>query len=128
MKWEKKCLCSLLTLSLVFVPTDVVRGETITTDQALKISTPANRQTILTFLSRADVASQLESLGVERKAVEDRVARMSDDEIDALNGKLGSLLAGGQYGGGGGGGGGAILLIVLVVLFFIWWFHEKKAG
>ena len=128
MKWGTKWLCSLLALSLVFVPTDVVRAETITTDQALKISTPANRQTILTFLSRADVASQLESLGVERKATEDRVARMSDDEIDALSGKLGSLPAGGQYGGGGGGGGGAILLIVLVVLFFIWWLHEKKAG
>jgi hypothetical protein len=79
------------------------------------------------FLSRADVAGQLESLGVERKLAEARVALMSDDEINALDGKLGSLPAG-QYGGGGGGGGGAILLIVLVVLFFIWWFHEKKAG
>jgi hypothetical protein len=129
MKWGMKCLCSLLALSLVFAPADVVRAETITTDQALKISTATKRQTILTFLSRADVASQLRSLGVERKSAEDRVALMSDDEIDALNGKLGSLLAGGQYGGGGGGsGGGAILLIVLIVLFFIWWFHEKKAG
>src|SRR2546422_168922 len=127
MKWETKCLCSLLALSLVFVPTGVVRADTIATDQALTISTSAKRQAILMFLSRADVASQLESLGVERKTAEDRVARMSDDEVDALNGKLGSLPAG-QYGGGGGGGGGAILLIVLVVLFFILWFQEKKAG
>jgi hypothetical protein len=127
MKLETKGLCTLLALSLAFLPTDVVRADTIATDQALNISTPAKRQTILTFLSRADVASQLESLGVQRKTAEDRVAQMSDDEIDALNGKLGSLPAG-QYGGGGGGGGGAILLIVLVVLFFIWWFQEKKAG
>jgi hypothetical protein len=77
------------------------------------------------FLGRADVAGQLESLGVEPELAEARIARMSDDEIDARNGNLGSLLAGGQY-GGGGGGGAAILLIVLVVLFFIWWFQEKK--
>ena len=126
MKLETKGLCTLLAMSLAFLPTDAVRADTIATDQALTISTSAKRQAILMFLSRADVASQLESLGVERKTAEDRVARMSDDEVDALNGKLGSLPAG-QY-GGGGGGGGAILLIVLVVLFFILWFQEKKAG
>jgi hypothetical protein len=127
MKLETKGLCTLLAMSLAFLPADAVRADTIATDQALNISTSAKRQTILTFLSRADVAGQLESLGVERKLAEARVALMSDDEIDALDGKLGSLPAG-QYGGGGGGGGAAILLIVLVVFFFIWWFQEKKAG
>src|SRR2546426_6362888 len=79
----------------------------------------------VTDFRRAELASQLYSLVVERAFAEQRVAAMSDEEIDTLIGKLGSLPAGGQMSGGGassggyGGGGGGVLLAVLLLALLV---------
>jgi|SRR3989454_794002 len=111
----KNGLCRLLVVSVSFLSIHSARAEMIATEQAV------------TYLRRADVASQLHSLGVERAFAEQRVAAMSDEEIDALIGKLGSLPAGGQMSGGGassggygGGGGGAFLAVLLLALLVAW--------
>src|SRR5881396_3755139 len=113
MSLAKNSLCRLLVLSVTCLSIHSARAEMIATEQAV------------TYLRRADVASQLHSLGVERAFAEQRVAAMSDEEIDALIGKLGSLPAGGQMSGGGassggygggGGGGGAFLAVLLLAL------------
>src|SRR5436309_5219085 len=114
MNLAKKGLCRLLVVSVTCLSIHSARAEMIATEQAV------------THLSRADVASQLGSLGVERTFAEQRVAAMSDEEIDALIGKLGSLPAGGQMSGGGassggyGGGGGAFLAVLLLALLVAW--------
>ena len=115
MNLAKKGLCRLLVVSVSFLSIHSARAEMIATEQAV------------TYLSRADVASQLHSLGMERAFAEQRVAAMSDEEIDALIGKLGSLPAGGQMSGGGassggygGGGGGAFLAVLLLALLVAW--------
>src|SRR5256886_7345527 len=108
MNLAKQGLCRLLVVSFTCLPIQSARAEMIATEQAV------------TYLGRAEVASQLHSLGVERAFAEQRVAAMSDEEIDALIGKLGSLPAGGQMSGGGassggyGGGGSAVLLVGLL--------------
>ena len=114
MNLAKQGLCRLLVVSVTCLSIHSARAEMIATEQAV------------TYLSRADVASQLHSLGVERAFAEQRVAAMSDEEIDALIGKLGSLPAGGQMSGGGassggyGGGGGAFLVVLLLALLVAW--------
>jgi len=111
----KKGLCRLLVVSVSFLSIHSARAEMIATEQAV------------TYLRRAEVASQLCSLGVERAFAEQRVAAMSDEEIDALIGKLGSLPAGGQMSGGGassggyGGGGGSAFLVVLLLALLVAW-------
>src|SRR2546430_13499028 len=115
MNLAKQGLCRLLVVSFTCLPIHSARAEMIATEQAV------------TYLSRADVASQLCALGVERAFAEQRVAAMSDEEIDTLIGKLGSLPAGGQMSGGGassggygGGGGGAFLAVLLLALLVAW--------
>ena len=114
MNLAKKGLCRLLVVSVACLSIHSARAEMIATEQAV------------TYLGRAEVASQLYSLGVERAFAEQRVAAMSDEEIDTLIGKLGSLPAGGQMSGGGassggyGGGGGAFLAVLLVALLIAW--------
>ena len=114
MNLAKKGLCRLLVVSVACLSIHSARAEMIANEQAV------------TYLGRAEVASQLYSLGVERAFAEQRVAAMSDEEIDTLIGKLGSLPAGGQMSGGGassggyGGGGGAFLAVLLVALLIAW--------
>src|SRR5438132_2807892 len=114
MNLAKKGLCRLLVVSVAFLSIHSARAEMIATEQAV------------TDLGRAELASQLYSLGVERAFAEQRVAAMSDEEIDALIGKLGSLPAGGQMSGGGassggyGGGGSAFLVVLLLALLVAW--------
>src|SRR5438093_7980820 len=115
MNLAKKGLCRLLVVSVSFLSIHSARAEMIATEA-------------VTYLRRAEVASQLHSLGVERAFAEQRVAAMSDEEIDTLIGKLGSLPAGGQMSGGGassggyggGGGGGAFLAVLLLALLVAW--------
>src|SRR2546421_2332429 len=115
MNLAKNGLCRLLVLSVACLSIHSARAEMIATEQAV------------TYLSRAEVASQLHSLGVEAAFGEQRVAAMSDEEIGALIGKLGSLPAGGQMSGGGassggygGRGGGAVLVVLLLALLVAW--------
>src|SRR5947207_15893348 len=102
MNLAKKGLCRLLVVSVACLSIHSARAEMIATEQAV------------TYLGRAEVASQLYSLGVERAFAEQRVAAMSDEEIDTLIGRLGSLPAGGQMSGDGacsrvyGDGGGRL--------------------
>ena len=127
MNQAKNSLCRLLVVSVAFVSIHSARAEVIATGQALTVTTQAGRQTLLAYLGRADVASQLHSLGVGQALVEQRVAAMSDEEIATLLGKLGSLPAGGQMSGGGassggyGGGGGSAFLVVLLLGLLIAW-------
>ena len=112
----KKGLCRLLVVSVACLSIHSARAEMIATEQAV------------THFGRAELASQLHSLGVEAAFAEQRVAAMSDEEIDTLIGKLGSLPAGGQMSGGGassggyggGGGGGAFLAVLLLALLVAW--------
>ena len=45
-------------------------------------------------LDRPEVVSQLQSQGVDPAVARERVASMSDSEVQALNGQIGSLPAG----------------------------------
>jgi uncharacterized protein DUF6627 len=129
MSLAKNSLCRLLVVSVAFLSIHSARAEIIATEQALTVTTQAGRQTLLAYSSRADVASQLHSLGVGQTFVEQRVAAMSDGEIETLLGKLGSLPAGGQMSGGGassggyggGGGGGSAFLVILLLGLLIAW-------
>jgi hypothetical protein len=128
MSLAKNSLCRLLVVSVAFLSIHCARAETIATEQALTVTTQAGRQMLLAYLGRADVASQLHSLGVGQAFAEQRVAAMSDEEIETLVGKLGSLPAAGQMSGGGassggygGGGGGSAFLVVLLLGLLIAW-------
>ena len=88
-------ICRLLVVSMAMLPFQVVNAGMIGADQAVAAaSAQAERQAVLSLVSRSDVASQLQSLGVDLKTANDRVAAMTDEEVHALAGQLNSLPAG----------------------------------
>lgn len=56
----------------------------------------AEREKVTAFLSRQDVAQQLQQYGVTSEAAAERVAALSDDEVHQLSQKIDSLPAGGD--------------------------------
>jgi hypothetical protein len=77
----------------------------VTTDQ---VSTGAEHERVTSFLDRAEVRAQLESLGVDANAARDRVAALTDDEAKQLAARIDELPAGGNVLG--------VLLTVFVIL------------
>jgi hypothetical protein len=68
-------------------------ADIITTDQ---ISASAGRDRVRSFLDRADVQTQMQSLGVDSEAARARVDALTDDEAAQLVGHIDQLPAGGS--------------------------------
>lgn len=68
-----------------------------------------DRGKLLTALSRDDVKAQLVAMGVDPQAARERVASLSDEELQSLNGHMQELPAGGDI-------LGVAVLIFLVLL------------
>jgi len=115
--WARQ-LCRLLMVLMVWSPMHFANAGMIGTDQAASVATRADRDTVLQFLGRSDVTSQLQSLGVDPATVKDRVAAMTDQEIQSVANKIHSLPAGGDS-------TGAILLL-LVVGAVVWWIWFRR--
>lgn len=113
-----RTLCRLLMVLMVWSPMQLANAGMIGTDQAAAVATQADRDTVLQFLGRSDVTNQLQSLGVDAATVKDRVAAMTDQEVQSLADKIHSMPAGGDT-------TGAILLL-LVVGFVVWWVWFRR--
>jgi len=86
----------VMTLTLLSLQTSayagmVGTGEVIDQQQAV-----VDRGQLLTALDREDVRRQLVAMGVDPQAAQERVAALSDQEIQSLNGRVQSLPAGGD--------------------------------
>jgi len=64
------------------------------------------------------VTSQLQSLGVDASAVKDRVASMTDQEVQSLAGKIHSMPAGADSTG--------TILLIIVIAFAVWWIWFRR--
>ena len=130
-KPRREAISCLLTASLAFSTVGVARADMIPTEQLVNSTPQIYSDLVPTFLRRSDVEYQLRSLGVDQKSAKERVAALTNEEVQAVVGKLDSLYAGGQYvppavggvggvagayGGGGYYGGGAVVMILVVGL------------
>jgi hypothetical protein len=114
----QKVLCRLLIALMIWTPFQLAQAEVIGTDQVASVSN-ADRTNLLNTLSRSDVASQLQWLGIDPALAKDRVQAMTDEEVTALSGKLNALPAGAMS------DGAAVLLIILIAAG-IWWYLYKR--
>jgi len=113
-----RLLSRLLIVCLIGLPFQVNAGM-IGTDQVVSAAqAQAARATVLRQLSRAEVAGQLQSLGLTAQNAQDRVAALTDSEVAKLAGQIDSLPAGASS------SGGAILLIIVIGVL-IWWAIKK---
>lgn len=114
-----KTISRLLIALMIWTPYQLATAGMIGTDQvASTTSAPSDRSTVLGFLTRGDVAGQLQSLGIDPSTAKQRVAAMTDQEVQALAGRINALPAGGDI------SWGAILLIVLIAAA-AWWFWQR---
>jgi hypothetical protein len=102
-------LTGLLAMSLV-VTTLPARAEMIGTAQLLAPSAEASRRgSVDAFLAREDVRQQLEALGVDPAAAAQRVAGLTEAELEQLSGRIDALPA----------GAGALEVVLIIVLILI---------
>lgn len=107
-----RTLCRMLIVLMAWMPFHVAHAGIISTDQAVAPA-PSDRAAVLNLIGRADVATQLQSFGVDMATAKDRVGAMTDEEIRSLAGKLGAVPAGGD--------GLVVLILVGVILWLVLW-------
>lgn len=111
-----RTICRLLVVLMVWTPFQAVQAGMIGTDQVATTSSQADRSAVLSFVSRADVTSQLQAMGLDAASAKDRVAAMSDAEVSYLAGRINSLPAGADTAG--------VILLILVIAA-IWWVWKR---
>lgn len=109
-------LCRMLVVSLVMLPFQSVQAGMIGADQIATAGAQAERQAVLSMIGRSEVASQLQSFGIDPRNARDRVAAMSDEEVRSLAGKLSALPAGADS------GWAWVLVIIIGVII---WYNYK---
>lgn len=113
-----RTFCRFLMVLMVCSPMQLAQAGMIGTDQVVSAATQVERDTVLQFLGRTDVAAQLRSLGVDPASIKDRVAAMTDQEVSSLAGRIQSMPAGADS-------TGTILLLVLIGAA-VWWIWFRR--
>jgi hypothetical protein len=112
-----RMLCRLLVVSLLALPFPAVHAGMIgTQDAVLAAGAQADRDAVLSVLNRSDVASQMQSQGLDPSVAKARVASMTDQEVSALAGQLDSLPAGAKTSG---------WAVAVVIAIIVWWVYFK---
>jgi hypothetical protein len=108
-------VCRVLVVLMIWSPYQIAQAGLIGTDRV--VQTPqADRGAVLGFVTRADVAGQLQAFGLDPATAKDRVAAMTDDEVRYLEGRINALPAGADA--------GAVLLLI-VIIAVIWWAWKR---
>ena len=112
-----RLICRFLIVCMIGLPFQAQAGligtdQMVTAEQAL-----AARDMVNSVVSRTDVASQLQALGLSPEAAKDRVAALTDSEVSKLAGQLENLPAGANAGG---------LIVLILIGVLIWWLVTKK--
>ena len=95
----------------------VAGAEMVSTDQALgQVTANQDRARVQVFLNRTKTQEKLQAMGVDAHAVKERVARLTDKEVNELARELDTFPAGGDI---SNRHLIAILLIVLLVVLLI---------
>ena len=113
-----RTICRLLVALMIWTPFHIAQAGMIGTDQVATAASQTDRGTVLNYLSRGEVSSQLQALGIDPSTAQARVAAMSDLEVQGLAQRIQSMPAGASD-------AGAILLLA-VVIGVIWWFFFRK--
>ena len=109
----------LLVVSMLMLPFQALQAGMVGTDQvSAAASAQASRDAVLATLARADVASQLQSMGIDSNAAKDRVGAMTDDEVRTLQSQIDSLPAGADSSTGWWIAGAIIIGLV------IWYYYK----
>ena len=112
-----KLVSQLLIVCMVWTPFSI-QASLIGTDQvASSAQDQSNRDKVINFVQRGDVAQQLQSLGVSPANAADRVNAMTQEEINQLAGEIDTMPAGAD---------GWWIAAAIVIGALIWYFYFRK--
>lgn len=114
-----KTICRLLVALMIWMPYQIATAGMIGSDQVTATSPQVDRTTVLNFLSRSDVANKLHTLGIDPSNAKDRVAAMSDQEVQSLAGRINAMPAGAMS------DTAEAVLIIAIIAAVVWWFWQR---
>jgi uncharacterized protein DUF6627 len=110
-------ICRLLAVLLLLPLQTVQAGMVSTGEVSAADRAEAARALVLQIAGRADIASRLQAMGVDREAAQQRVAAMTDSEVQSFADRIDTLPAGANT---AYGWGVAVVLIILVISLYLW--------
>lgn len=115
-----RLISRLLIVSLLALPFQSAQAGMVATDQMLAATHSAqnDREKVRDFLSRSDVQAKMETLGLQSDVAKQRVAALTDEEVQQIAGKIDTLPAGAYS-------GWAVAALIFVILA-IWYFFQYK--
>ncbi|WP_099035294.1 PA2779 family protein [Lacimicrobium alkaliphilum] len=94
-----KFLKAVITGSVLIFSLGQVSAAPYSSDQVIASQQHQyNKQQVLSFLDNAEVQNKLVALGVSPEQAEQRIANMTNEELDALNSQMNEMPAGGIVG------------------------------
>jgi len=114
-----RIVCRFLIASLMLMSLGTARAGMIGVDQLGATSgASADRAAVMTLLARNDVASQLQSQGVDPAMARARVAALTDAEVSGLKGQIDALPAGASSHSGYWWAGAVVIAVIIWYLWF----------
>lgn len=110
-----RMICRFLIASLTVLSFGTANAGMIGVDQLTASTMSADRAAVMTLVSRGEVASQLAARGIDPQLAQERIAAMSDTEVQALKGQIDAMPAGGSD-----WGWVAAVIVVAVVVWYFW--------
>lgn len=114
----KSLICRSLIVALMTLSFQTARAGMIGADQ-VAASAPPDRAAVLSVLSRADTMAQLRAQGIDPAMARERVAAMTDEEVQTLAANIETAPAGGVSTAGA-------VLAVVVIAGIVWYFAFRK--
>jgi hypothetical protein len=111
-----KMICRFLIASLTMMSFTAGAGMIGADQLAASSAAQLDRAAVLAVLDRPEVASQLQAQGLDPQVARDRVASMSDSEVQALNGEIDSLPAGAKS----NGAWIAAVVVIAIIIWYLW--------
>jgi len=112
-----KLIARILIVTMVWMPFSL-QAAMVGTDQVVAgASDQVNRDKVMNFLSRGDVAKQFESMGLTASTAQDRVNAMTQDEVNRIAGKIDTLPAGADS----TAAWIAAIVIIGVIVWLVWY-------
>lgn len=113
----KKLISRLLVLCMLAVPFSSHAGM-ISTEQVVAAQQSAARGEINSYLARGDVQSQLQAMGISPETAKDRVAAMTDAEVQQLAGQV-------QAAPAGAASGWAVAVGIAIIVWAVYYFYYR---
>ena len=114
----KKNTCRVLVVAMMALSFQTARAGMIGTEQAAAGGASSQRSLVLSVLDRAETAAQLQARGIDPSMARERVAAMTDQEVQQLAGDMQTAPAGAMSSGG--------WVAVIVIAGLIWYFAFRK--